>query len=367
MLISEAELLRKRVLGWVCGMQVEKETCAYRMSSTGEPTLTSALMALFVRSLYGDLATMPSGERGKWIGFLTNMQEEETGLFWGYDVERTARDEKYDASYIAHMNTSMVVPALDLVGGKPNYPLSFLEDWLDPESIRCYLLSRDWSNPWYETDLIIYDSCSLAYDMEESEDPTRHRRAFEVMFDTLDAFQDPATGLWGTNHSADPYEAMAGTWHLFIIYNYLRRPVHYPEKIIDSTLALQGEDGHMFPAERRFGSCSDMDATDLLVNLYRGVDHRRDDIREALARLLEANLRLQNPDGGFRPSRSDPLTTVWVLSHEIKNPSPGESDVQATWFRSLVIALISQVFPDHPLASINWTFNRRLSVGWYRR
>lgn len=363
----EGMLMRDRVMGWIHSKAMENPPCAYKMSASAEATMTSSLMALHIRSLYGDAQHMCHSERTAWIDFINHQQEAESGLFRGFDTERQAScGEKYDADFIAHDNTYIGLAALDILNAKPRYPLTFLEEWLDPARVKDYVLGRNWADPWFSTDLIFDDFCAMTYDMEQSADQGRHRRAFQVLFDTLDTLQDPDTGFWGPNQGADPHESMAGTWHLFIIYNYHGRRMKFPERIIDNTLVLQGIDGHMAPPERRFATCFDMDATDLLVNLYRQVDYRRQDIRPCLSHLLEANLRLQNPDGGFRPSRSDAAHTVWEMSPSIKNPLPGESDMQATWFRSLVIALICQILSEHPMASIPWRFNQKLCLGWFR-
>jgi len=62
----------------------------------------------------------------------------------------------------------------------------------------------------------------------------------DCLFSWLNANFDPQTGWWkkGTAH-ADRHQGLGGAAHILPIYQHLGRPLPAPEKLIDSTLAMQ--------------------------------------------------------------------------------------------------------------------------------
>lgn len=360
---EQAKTLKTGALRFLDSVRVKGEPFACRMSPSSDPVLIASLMYIHVRELYNDIRNMTAEERQGWIEFLNSMQDPDTGYLMGFEGEKQARDEKYDPVYMALMNSGFGFSAVRILRGEPRYELRFLNEWLKPGWMASYIKNRNWANPGHETDRLTLMAMCLGFEMDRRQSEA-HRQAIHRMLDVCDEIQDSETGLWGSNIGSNAWGEMAAAWHLILIYNYMQRPVRFPEKIIDHTLKLQGDDGHFFPPEKRFGTCSDMDATDILVSLSRRIDYRRTDIERALWRLLEANSKLLNPDGGFKPSRLDSPLTTWKLSDDVRNPLPGESDMQATWFRSILIALSCQMLPNNPYACVDWHSERRLGTGW---
>jgi hypothetical protein len=134
---------------------------------------------------------------------------------------------------------------------------------------------------------------------------------------------------------------------------------------VDTVLSLQHPDGGFAP-DGGGGACEDVDAVDILVNLYKRFDYRRPEIRWALRRTLRHLLALQNPDGGFPYGRyrpGDPITHMGVPGTLTRQ---GDSAAFPTWFRVHTLALLAEVLTDEPALSGSLRFSSCLSMGWHQ-
>jgi hypothetical protein len=175
------------------------------------------------------------------------------------------------------------------------------------------------------------------------------------------------------------------------------------ERIVDNALLVQQHDG-LFSVVGGGGACEDLDVVDTLVNMYQRIDYRRDDIWKALQRVLVAIVNSQNEDGGFPWAKRHHFRIkdwlrlglsigrhgnfrYWyhscneaILGQSIlynralrppgwtKTPIPAtESYIFSTWFRSLNLALISQILPENPYAHIEWRFLSAPGLGYFAK
>jgi hypothetical protein len=103
----------------------------------------------------------------------------------------------------------------------------------------------------------------------------------------LDANVDPDTGWWrkGVPHS-DRHQPLGGSVHILPIYEHHERPFPYPERVIDSVLALQLERGDWLDREGiHVFSYLDLDALYALHYMQTLVpEYRKADIDAALDR-----------------------------------------------------------------------------------
>ena len=155
---------------------------------------------------------------------------------------------------------------------------------------------------------------------------------------------------------------MCGGYHQLLVYYHENRAVRYPKALVDTALALQHLDGGFSPSGGG-GACEDVDAVDILVNLYKLHDYRRADIRYALRRCLRLINSIQQPDGGY------PYKLNQVQSHMgIPDTQAGKnvSTTFATWFRVHTLALMAEILTDEPSLQQAFYFNRQLSMGWHR-
>lgn len=393
--------LRKRVLEWVETMRVKHGSYGrYKMSPSTRPYLLSSCYAAFIRELYSDLANLSTGKRKEWIDYINSCQDEGTGLFCDPEM-RPEQVKNHSWEYLSLQSTTLCLSALSALQGTNRYPLHYDGRWYNPSGIVQWLKERDWSDAWMEANTVMFVGILLIREFTEHR-TVKAKKVLEKMLQWLDQFQDPCTGYWGTREGASLLNGMAGAYHLYLLYYYLDRPLKYLDKIIDFTLSLQQEDGFFSPRGGG-GACEDIDAIDTLVNAYQRTTYRRADIVRALMRALPSLLVSQNEDGGFVYARrrrfhlkewirlltfmkEDHWTFKWrlrLMGAVLKDQfTPGrglrntewpkmtvpvrESDMLATWFRSLTIAEISQIFPESPYASLKWTFRDSPGLGWFQ-
>lgn len=361
-------------------------------SSSPHNTLLSSCFAVLARETIGALNLFSSSQLQEWSQYIAKHQSSESGLFLDPLLDRNDLSKRgHNWQYITWQFTFFSLAALDALEAQANYPLSFVEIFLDSNKIEHWLANRDWSDPWLESNNIMFLISFLIQEWERTGNLT-YSKAAHTILDWLDEYQNPKTGYWDLNRGASLLNAMAGAFHLYFFYFYLGRPVNYPERIIDSTLALQEPDG-LFDQRGGGRACLDMDAIDILVKFSLLTEHRVTEIKEALRHAFEAILMNQNPDGGFCEAKRPPLWQKSLKRRvaesvgldrllnrswrgrpiEHKHYSSwdkmrywvDESDLWSTWSRVYTLALISSRYPDEFIDDINWQFRSSPTLGWH--
>ncbi|MBQ7574199.1 MAG: hypothetical protein IJT23_08065 [Clostridia bacterium] len=163
-------------------------------------------------------------ERAKWVGVLQSFQNEDTGMF----SERT---------HFPLHTTAHCTAALELFEAKPKYRFKQLEAEIKKRGIENFLDGLDWINdPWSNSHLGagIYASLKLVGDMT----PELEERYFTWLWNE----SDPETGLWRKDSvqsgNAPIYYHMASTFHYLFNHEYARRPIPYPERLVDTCLDM---------------------------------------------------------------------------------------------------------------------------------
>lgn len=380
----------------------DESVWAYRMNKGADATVFTSCFAVYIHYLFNNLRNLSAEERSEWLNYLLSFQNEKTGLFIDPEAKERIVDPTHDEEHLNRQLTTFCLSAIEALGGKPNYPLRFLDVWKDEAPLTSWLDNLDWDNPWNCGNKVMFLAICFAYNYEHFGDE-KSREALNVWFDWMDKHQNPKTGFWGTSRDSDYFVGMGGFYHQFLIYEYFDREVQYAEQIVDRMLFLQQPDGLYFPGQGG-GSCDDIDAIAPLVHFYHKYDYRRDDIRASLRRSLSAILENQNSDGGFCWSnrRKLKLSEYWGLitsifrhgdpyywyiinrrgirSHMkkiLRNFSTirrgwtrsertlWDSSLFDTWFRCLAIAEICTVLTDEPYASLDWQFLSTPGLGWF--
>lgn len=182
-----------------------------------------------------------------------------------------------------HSN-GMVTGALGPLGGQQKFPVRFYGDFDTPEKVAAWLVKIDWSRQWPASHL--FWGGMHCYSL------SRHCTAAwrEAVFCWLDARLDPQTGWWlrGVDH-ADRNQPLGGGAHIWPIYQHHGRRFPYPEKVIDSILAMQRSDGSWL----RFGNYLELDALyGLALMRSFAPGHRAADV--AVAVRLHGDLALRD-------------------------------------------------------------------------
>jgi hypothetical protein len=298
----------------------------------------------------------------KTFDFILNTQDKETGYFIGPEIKTWCppKESKHNREHLLMHLTSATLPVCQQFHLKPPYPLKFAHAFCDSEYLNNWLENRDMSNAWLEGNNLLFVAQFLIY-LRDVELYPGAGDALLKWFDWLDKNIEPETGLWGARKCGS-FNAMCGGYHQLLVYYHENHPIKYSDKLVDTVLGLQHWDGGFSP-NGGGGACEDVDAVDILVNMYKRYDYRRAEIRYALRRCLMHILSTQNPDGGFSYKQNQNQSHMGIPDTIAE---PNVSCAFPTWFRIHTLALIAEVLPNEPtLKGIQFKFNKALSMGWH--
>ncbi|MCJ8329697.1 MAG: hypothetical protein HRT89_04435 [Lentisphaeria bacterium] len=193
--------------------------------------------------------------------------------------------EKEDGQILEHVmvhgpphNCAMALGAMNLLGIKPTYPLTFMDHMISKEGLLEWLKSLDWVDNTYSAS---HDGSGLACCMALVPE-TVPKEWFDWYFDFCDSMFDPKNGMMGTNKPPEgDKDGIGGTFHYQFIYEHFNRPVPYPEARIDSVLGLQMPEGDWSGGRSWWMT---LDALYMLTRSVWRCHHRADDVAEAVRR-----------------------------------------------------------------------------------
>jgi hypothetical protein len=351
------------------------------------PTLMALCFAILTMELYGEL---PDAARPEWEHTLLAAQDQDTGLF--VDPLLSVRDlvpTSPGMDYLYHQTSYFALNALDALGHRPRYLLRFADPFRDREYLGNWLEGLDWSDPWKESNWVMFIAAALYATWQWEEEPAI-AHALHALLDWLDGHQDPETGFWGLRLEASLLEKMAAAYHFLPFYFCMGRALHHPERMIESTLSLQQPDG-LFHPDGGGDTCLDVDAVDILVKCSLVTPHLAPQVEKALGRAYHAILGNIAESGGFCRARHRPLPPktwkrrlaeavgldrllgkpyvgpreVWEYSGWAKMPFDiRKADLWSTWFRSYGLAVISERYPGKFPTTVRWRFRRLPALGW---
>lgn len=332
-------------------------------STPGRPeTLYGSAFACMIYHYTGALNHFTAAEKANWAAYFNRWQDPESGYFQGPElIPEEMRSRKHSFEHVSQHLVAHVLPALSLLGASPAYPLTFAYPFVDRDYLMNWLEARDWRDAWLEGNNLIFVGQFLIH-LRDQEGVAAAQAALDLYFDWLDKNVDPATGLWGSNGYCSSATALYGGYHQLIVYYYEKRPLLYQKRLIDVALSLQHTDGGFHP-DGGGGACEDIDAIDILVNMYKQVDYQRSRIRHALRRGATHIFQRQMPDGGFVYRLGQPFMHMGVAKTA---SSAGQSNLFPTWFRVHTLALMSEILTDELFAQWPWQFNDSCSMGWHR-
>ena len=204
-------------------------------------------------------------ERAAAVATLQANQSPETGLF-------------SEPSHNAYHSTAYVPGALELFDAAPLYPLRGLHPLLATGAIEKFLDGLDWvKSPWGQAHLGAGSFAALFLAGEAP--PAWQDRYFAWLWEE----QDPQSGLWrkgcqphnGAAGSAPMFHHLASSFHYLFNHVIVRRPIRYPEPMIDTALRVRRE--HLQPLGTGPGF-SELDWVYCLTRPARQCGHRCDEV-----------------------------------------------------------------------------------------
>ncbi|GAA0856511.1 hypothetical protein [Aliiglaciecola litoralis] len=301
-----------QVDSYIASLQ-ENAPCVYRFSRIGEPGLISSCLAVMIRDLTGSIDTLSEQERASWIEYIQSFQDQETGLF-------KEPSDLGSNPYLRWSNCDYSICALQILGGRPKFPLTFLHELSDRAKLDTYLAEIDWSSAGLESNFIMFLLDILEFDKSQF---SSYQETVDAVFEYMDAKQDPETGLWGMKEGSYYCSGLAGAYHLVFFYNYYNRPLNHVDNMIDSILLCRYRDRYVYP-EIWGHPCGDFDTVDLIVRLASMSNYRQDELRDWMKDLYNGTLKHHCQDGGFNWMNFrflSPLDIVPIISLGLKQNS----------------------------------------------
>ena len=211
------------------------------------------------------------------IDILRSLQDPQTGMF-------------FEATHHTFHTTAHCTGALELLDVRPLYPIRALHPYLTRESLYALLDGLDWERePWSNSHQGAGVYAALVNAGEATED--FRKSYFEWFWDHT----DEVTGFWNKEHAgkapysdkrlvenrASVYQYMAGGFHYLFNHQHEKKPLRYPEKVIDSCLHMY-DTGALPPSFAQRCDFIEIDWLYCLTRALRQTDHRADEARERI-------------------------------------------------------------------------------------
>lgn len=326
----------------------DSETGGFIFAKGNKPTLMGTAYAIHALEFLDSLDLLSEREKSATSCFMMRGCRED-GSFRDalFDPTRIAT-KQHDEAYFDGETTCFVQNALDALGADPPPKRRFPKDLLTETGLRREFGSYNWRDPHLNSNRVMFWMAQFAHEAE------RHGQTdlldlMDLGLDWMDENQSLETGLWSGPERVSLSAAMAATFHYTFFYFYRNRPLLYPERIIDSCLQLQREDG-LFSRNNDVGqTCLDYDALDLLAKASLITEYRLPDVEKAFKDAAQALLALGNADGGFANVKERRAGARRVPGHgpyhtglEICSCDNTESNSFSTWFRLIAFFLCGQ-------------------------
>lgn len=351
------------VLEFIDSCKIPNSNVKYASIPYGTETLYGSCFALMTLHYLNQLNRLSDKIKCEWMEYLNSFQDKSTGLFIGPELDPAELSSpRHDFNHISMHLTATVLPAMSLLEGKAKYPLHFAYEYLDQRFLSDWLDRRDWSAAWLEGNNILFIGEFLIY-LRDREKLPEANESLSLIFSWLNDQIDPQTGLWGSNGFCGKDVALYGGYHQLLLYYHENKPNPYYQKLVDTALALQHPDGG-FRLKGGGGACEDVDAIDILVNMYKQHNYKHRAIRNALRRAYKHLQRMQNNDGGYVYRPNEGFIHMGIKQTKAHK---NQSNLFSTWFRVHTIALISEILPYTSGSETLFAFNDFISMGWHRK
>lgn len=334
---------RLRVLRYLEQRRVGEFAYTFSASST-KPTLYASIYACMLMGLHGALRSLPEQAKTGWLAYFDHFQCESDGLFRDSVVageEFESAGAWGDGWGIRHLAGHIII-AYARLGGAPRFAFKFLEPYYDESYVSAWLGKFDLSkNVWSGSNYLMNLYTLLQFARDYLHEP-RAAKPVEQIWQWLMACQRADTGMWHT-YEITGYpllgDAIRGAYHFYPLGLYDRKPIPYREQVIDWILKSQNSWGGFEAEKRPSGACEDIDALDPLIRFVSQTGHQRAEADLAIQRAMVWLLANRHADGGYESLMEN---GCHYGNHAETSSKPCESNLFATWFRTLNLAYVSQ-------------------------
>jgi len=336
---------------------------------------------------------LPDSEKIKAM-LLENM-DSDTGMVTNSEFENEVfpKERSHDQVYLDLQTSYFARSALYALGEVKLPPVYFALELAKKNEVYYWLDNLDWGEPWLVSNLDMFLGIFLLEHQEQAPNDPVIEKGLAEYFRWHEEKQYPKDGFWGSNK--DPLERMAGGYHIFVIYDAIKRKIPYLDEAVVATRKLAWADA-LYVYGGGGGSCEDMDAIDILVRGYISAPEKYQDMKSELIFVAERLAYSQNNDGGFswrlptklswiiellkRKQLSPLIGSLKTVAFKLKNRSHynsthlyssckvypfkiGDSDTWSCWFRASALAMIAQAIPEEFENECDWFLHERPGLG----
>lgn len=346
--------IRASTLNYIESMRQKSEPYGrYKYASCQQkPVLYASIYATLTRHLYKDFEALTKEQRDEWIGYIKSFQCED-GWFRDPEIDCELADS-VDWWGWRHL-TFHAVMALACLGGVADKEFKILEFFKNENYIEKWFfdlnITQDPSS-LTNAHMPLYVVTLLQYARDYQGAKWADTAIYKIIC-LLNQQQDIKTGCWCTSNGRKNLinEGVKIAYHFWIFYFYDKYPINYMEVAIDSILSTQNKFGG-FDNSDNSSACDDIDSIDPLCRLAKLTEYKKDYIKNTLYCAVPWVLANINEDGGFVFKRGE----AFQYGHKKMYSGIDESNMFATWFRTLSLAYIGKCFPDSWSGKFDWQF-----------
>lgn len=293
-----------------------KPAYQYRRSAEAPSSLAASCDAALILYSINELS---STDFRAWAAYINSFQDPETG--WYRDRESEWVEPFRQDPWLF----GLALRALNALNRQPAHPLSFLREWDTPEKMRRWIMSgkgiMHMAIIWFCSgrDFFPFDNFESTF--------------FQILFENTDLFlpDRPAFQDALVRHESTPgNRILKDPFHNLFAWYAAGRELPDKELYIDWFLNEQNPDG-LFFQNSTIATYAHMDGLQLLVAFSQTTDYRNEDCRKAVERGLNAVFS----DNHFSSFWTPDCIHLMLASCE-------------------TVTQALRLFPDHPLAEINW-------------
>lgn len=333
------EAIKTETLSFVESMRVNKTFFKYKFASSQQKeNIYSSVYACLIYEMYGELEKLTNAQKKEWIDYFDSFQSPNDGLWYDANLKNQHYDDS-DWWGARHLAVHMIA-GYTALASKPKHKISYVEKYYDKSYLYSWLNSYDWSAFFDHSNDVDNKIMNIAVIMQYNRDffeDIEASQALNNLFDYLDSKVNSITGMWGKCDTKNTYElsrSVQFAYHLLMPYIYDKREILFKDQKLNLTLKTQNQFGG-YGVSLNSSACDDIDSIELLVNLSSKNDL---DSNISLKKAFNWVLANQNFDGGFVFRLNESL----FYGHAIMTSKKGESNIFATWFRSLSLLKLSK-------------------------
>ena len=334
--------LKTKTLQYVESLKIDDFSYKYAYSRNS-PTLYASIYACMLYGLHGEIDNFSDEKKKNWADYFNSFQSEEDGYF----RDPLLKGEEFEGDIhwgdgwgIRHLAAHIII-AYTRLGYTPKYPFYFLNDYYNTSYLKKWLNGLfDTKGMWSASNYIMNIVTLMQYSRDYMDDK-KADNAIQFILNWLKEKQNEDTGLWHnkkTESLAELNNAIRGAYHYFPLFIYENIDIKHKEKIIDNILKTQNNWGGFEEENTPSGACEDIDAIDPLIRFTKDTSYRKEEVDIALKQALVWVLTNYNKDGGFTYM---PLTPHEYGAHTLTSSLAEESNLMATWFRTLCLAYMT--------------------------